>query len=241
MASAALSEPDPQSAQLAPDVYARAVWSKLAAGALAAALVALVEATLPPFRANILIESGAAAIGLTLFGVALAVSPVLIWIAARMLARGPNLLNPLWYWLFVIAAGASASTLALLFLRASVVSVFGLAALGFSATSLVHRLWRPAPSWISALMFLAAGLTGEFAINAVTKGTWPFIALDLSALAIFALMIVTRAGGFARIRAMLKRPHPKAGVTYAAMHLIGLAEAPASRAAAESPEQGAPS
>lgn len=225
MASAALSEPDPQSAPVAPDTYARAVWGALAAGSITAALSAWSVAALGPLRASILIEHGPAAIGLTLLGVAVAASPVLIWAIARLLARGPNLLNPLWYWLYVIAVGASANTLALLFMRDSVVSVFVLAALGFASVSLVHRLWPQAPPWISALIFAAAGLVGEYVINAVLKGAWPFTALDLGALGVITLVILTRAGGIERIRARLKRPHPKVGVTYAAMHLIGLAEA----------------
>lgn len=229
MVSATLSDSERQSA---PDVYARSVWAKLAAGALTAALSAWVVAVLPPLRGAIVIERGAAAVGLTLVGVALAVSPFLILGSARLLARGPNLLNPLWYWFFAISAGAGVNTLALLFLRDSVASVFALPAFGFAAVYLVHRLTRQLPSWGSALTFAAAGLGGEYAINAVLKGSWPFTALDLAAIALFAAMILLRAGAFARIRASLRRPHPKAGVTYAAMHLIALAEAPANKSSA---------
>lgn len=225
MASAALSDPDRQTAPAPVDIYARSVWGALAAGAFTAALSAWLVAMAPPLRGVLLIEQGEAAFGLTLLGVAVAASPLLIWAVARLVARGPNLLNPLWYWLYVIALGASANTLALLFLRDSVVSVFALTALGFASLSLAHRLWRQMPTWVSALIFVAAGLGGEYAINAVLKGTWPFTALDLGAIGVVTLTILARAGGFERVRTMLKRPHPKAGVIYAAMHLIGLAEA----------------
>lgn len=227
MASAALSEPDTaETRPQAPDTYARAVWAKLAGGALLAALSAWAVAMLAPLRAGLLIEHGATAFGLTLAGVSVAASPVLIWLAARVLARGPNLLNPLWYWLFVVALGASANTLALLLLRDSVVSVFALATVGFVAVHVVHRLATNLAPVLSAAIFTAAAFAGEYAIDVVLKGTWPFTALDITAISVIALMIIMRAGAFARIRAMLRRPHPKAGVTYAAMHLIALAEAP---------------
>lgn len=229
MASAALSDPDRQSAAAAPDIYARSVWGALAAGAFTAALSAWIVAMAPPLRAVLLIERSETAFGLTVLGVAVAASPFFIWAVARLVARGPNLLNPIWYWLYVIAVGVAANTLALLFLRDSVVSVFVLTALGFASLSFAHRLWRHMPSWVSALIFAAAGLGGEYAINAVLKGTWPFTALDVGALAVVTVTILARSGGFERVRAMLKRPHPKAGVTYAAMHLIGLAEARAAK------------
>jgi FtsH-binding integral membrane protein len=229
MVSAALSDSEPQSA---PDTYMRSVWARLAAGAFTAGLSAWVVAMLPPLRGVILIERGPAAIGLTLIGVALAVSPFLIWASARFLARGPNLLNPLWYWLFAISAGAGVNTLTLLFLRDSVASVFALAAFGFAAVYLVHRLMRQLPPWGSALTFVAAGLGGEYAISGVLTRSWAVTAIGLGAVGVFAVMILLRAGAFARIRALLKRPHPKAGVTYAAMHLIALAEAPADKISA---------
>jgi hypothetical protein len=233
MASAAFSETELQPTPApAPDTYARTVWGRLAGGAFTAALSAWIVAMLPPLRGAVLIEHGPVAIGLTLIGVALAASPVLIWAGARLLSRGPNLLNPLWYWLFLVSAGAGANTLALLFLRDSIVSVFALAAFGFAAVHLIHRLTAHLPAWASALTFAAASLGLEYAINAVLKGTWPFTALDLCMIAFFALVIVMRAGGFARVRAALKRSHPKAGVTYAAMHLIGLANAPAAKSSA---------
>lgn len=230
MASAALSESEHEDTTT-PDTYARSVWGALASGAFAAAFVAWLSAMVPPLRASLLIEHGEAAIGLTLLGVAIAASPLIVWVSARLLARGPNLLNPLWFWLYAITLGASANTLALLFLRDSVVSAFALASLGFAAVSVAHRIWSPLPVWISALVFALFGAGGEYVINAVLKGTWPFTALDLGALGVIALTILLRAGGLERVRAMLKRPHPKAGVTYAAMHLIGLAEAPAAKPA----------
>ncbi len=233
MQSAALSEPGREAASQAPETYARAVWGALASGAFVAALAAWMVAMLAPLRALLLIEHGSAAIGLTLLGVVLAASPVLIWMAGRLLARGPNLLNPLWYWLYVIALGAAANTLALLFLRDSVVSVFALTALGFTAVGLAHRLSSHLPSWICALIFTVTGLGGEYAINIALNGTWPFTALDVGALVVIALTVLMRADGFERVRAMLKRPHPKAGVTFSAMHLIGLAEARQARAQAD--------
>jgi len=210
----------------APDIYARAIWARLAMGAFLAGLSAWAVAMIPPLRASLLIEHGAAAIGLTLWGVTLAALPVLIWACARVLARGPNLLNPLWYWFFVVAIGASANTLALLILRDSVVPVFALTALGFALIHLAHRLTQTIAPWVSAFVFAAAGAGGEYLINAVLKGSWPFTALDLTAIGLVALFVVPRSEAFARIRALLKRPHPKAGVTFAAMHVIGLANAP---------------
>lgn len=233
MASAALSDPDRPTAPAASDIYARSVWGALATGAFTAALSAWLVAMALPLRAVLIIERGGAAIGLTLLGVAVAASPVIVWASARLLARGPNLLNPLWFWLYAITFGASANTLALLFMRDSIVSVFALTALGFTVVSLAHRLWRQMPSWVSALIFAIAGLGGEYAINAVLKGAWPFTALDLGALGVVTLTILARAGGFERVRAMLRRPHPKAGVIYAAMHLIGLAEARGPKSAAD--------
>lgn len=231
LSSAALSKPDTiETRPQAPGAYARAVWARLTGGALLAALSAWVVATLAPLRAGLLIEHDETAFGLTLAGVSVAASPVLIWAAARLLARGPNLLNPLWYWCFVVALGVGANTLALLFLRDSIVSVFAVATLGFVAVHVAHRLAVNLAPVVSAAIFAAAALAGEYVVNAVLKGTWPFTALDIIAISIIALMIVMRAGGFARIRTMLKRPHPKAGVTYAAMHLIALAEAPKAQA-----------
>ncbi len=231
MASAALSESERQATAPAPDIYARSVWGALAAGAFTAALVAWLVAMVPPLRASLLIEHSGAAIGLTLLGVSVAASPLIVWASARLLARGPNLLNPVWLWLYAIALGAGANALSLLFMRESAGSVFVLVALGFAAVSVAHRIWLQLPAWICAALFAATGAGGEFVINAVLKETWPSTALDLGALGVVTLMILLRASGFERIRAMLKRPHPKAGVSYAAMHLIGLAEAPAAKAA----------
>jgi hypothetical protein len=56
-----------------------------------------------------------------------------------------------------------------------------------------------------------------------------FIALDLTAIGLFALLIALRAGAFARVRGALARPNAKAGATYAAMHLVALAEARAAQ------------
>lgn len=224
MASAAISEPN--TASVAPDIYVRSVWSKLAAGAFLAAIVAWTITILPPLRAAILIEHGVAAIGLTLLGVALATAPVLIWVVARLLARRPNVLNPIWYWCFIVAAAVAANTLALLFLRESVAMAFALVALGFAAIGLVHRVARLMPAWACALVFAAIALLGEYAINVVLKAPRPFTPIDVVAICLFALMIAMRADAFPRIRAMLRRPTPKGGVTYAAMHLIALADAP---------------
>lgn len=205
--------------------YLRAVWARLAAGALVAALAAWTLVMIPFVRASVLIEAGGASIGLTVAGVVLAASPFIIWAGARMFARGPNLLNPIWFWLFAIAAGAGANTLALLFLRDSVVSVFVLATIGFSAVWLAHYMARQTPAWLAALLFAGMGLGGEWIINAVLDGSWPFTALDLASIGFFALLIALRAPAFPRIHQELTRPSPKAGVTFGAMHLIALAEA----------------
>lgn len=207
------------------NLYLRAVWARLATGALFAALAAWIVATVPFLRSSILIEAREASIGLSLIGVALAASPLLIWAMARLFARAPNVINPVWYWPFAVSVGAASNTLAMLFMRHSVVSVFVLAAAGFICIHLAHRLVRQTPSWAAALIFITACVGGEWVINAVLDGAWPFIALDLAAIGLFALLIAVRAGAFARIREALPRPDAKAGVTYAAMHLINLAEA----------------
>lgn len=226
MTSASLTQSTgPEATNEALNFYLRAVWAKLAAGAIVAALAAWTLAMVPFLRASVLIETGQASIGLTLVGVAIAAAPFIIWAGARVFARAPNLLNPIWFWLFALAAGAGANALALLFLRDSVVSVFVLAAAGFAAINLANRLVRQTPAWMAALLFIAIGLAGEWVINAVLNGAWPFAALDLAAIGVFALLIALRAPAFARIQQSLSRPTPKAGVTYGAMHLITLAQA----------------
>lgn len=233
MTMIAAAKPEPTSA-LDPSLpaYLRAVWAKLAAGAFLAALTAWCVSMLAPLRAMLVIEHNDASLGLTLLGVSVAGAPFIVWAVARVFARGPNLINPIWYWLFVVAAGAAANTLAVLFLRDSVVSVFVLGALGFGAIYLARRIGLPAPPFVEALVFIAAALGGEWAINAVLKGSWPFTALDLCGIAVFAGLILLRAGAFVAIRRNLKRANAKAGVTYAAMHLITLANAPLVAAAA---------
>lgn len=228
MISAALSPSaasDASGAEI--NLYLRAVWAKLGAGALVAAATAWLAAMLPPIRLAIIIERDGEIIGLGLLGVALAASPLLIWAAARVFARMPTpLVSAIFYWLFAAAAGAAANTLALLFLHGSVVSVFVLAAVGFAAINLAHRVLRQPPAWTSAALFLAVGLAGESTINAVLQGTWAFTAVDLAALSVFTLLIAARGGALARIRATLARPNAKTGVTFAAMHVLTLANVP---------------
>lgn len=207
--------------------YLRAVWAKLAAGAFAAAFAALCVSMLAPLRAMLVIEHDGASLGFTLVGVSIAAAPFIVWAAARIFARGPNLLNPTWYWLFVVSAGAATNTLAMLFVRASVVSAFVLAGLGFGAIHLARRIGFAAAPFVEALLFVTTALGGEWIINAVSKGAWPFTAFDLAAIALFGCLISLRAGAFVAIRRNLKRAGPNAGVTYAAMHLITLANAPA--------------
>lgn len=207
------------------NLYRRAVWERLSAGAFSAALAAWLVATLPPLRASIVIEHNDASLGLTLFGVSVAAAPFVILAIARIFARGPNIINPLWYWLFIVTAGAAANALAVLYLRDSIVSVFVLAGLGFGAVALAHRIAAAPPVWACTLLFVATGLGGEWVVNAVLKGAWPFTALDLGAIAFFALLIAFRAGAFGRIRERLARPGIASGATFAAMHLIGLAKA----------------
>lgn len=226
MASATLTQPHAPSTQAgAPDAYMRAVWGKLAAGAIGAAIAAWLLAQAPPLRGAILIEHAAGAVGLTVIGVVIVMAPASVWSLARLFAPGPNPLNPAWYWLFVIAVGACANTLALLFMRDSIVSIFLLAALGFTAVHFAHYFARALPVLVSAVVFIAAVLIGEYAINAVLKGSWPFTALDLVACAGFAALILLRAGAFSRLRDLSKRANQKASVTYAAMHLIALTHA----------------
>lgn len=217
--------------EIAPDrelnLYLRAVWARLAAGAFAAALSAWCVSVIPLLRSSIVIEHANVSLGLTLFGVSLVAAPFIIWAGARIFARGPNLLNPAWYWLFVIGAGAATNALAVLFLREAVVSIFISACIGFGAIQLAHRLADHVPSWLTALIFIGAALGGDWVIDAVLKEAWSFTALDIAAIAGLALLIAFRAGAFQRIRQNLKRPGAKgAGVTYAAMHLIALAAAP---------------
>ena len=234
MAGAALSQSHAHSApDAALNLYLRAVWSRLATGAFVAAVCAWLVAMLPPLRASILIEYGAASIGLTLVGVALAASVSLIWVGARLFARGPNLLNPVWFWFFCATAGAAGNALALLFLRESVVSMFALAAAGMAAVHIAHRFVRQLPSWASAILFAATGSGGEWMADSLLHRAWPYIAIDLAALAVLALLIAARADAFPAIQQSLSRPSPKAGVTYAAMHLIALADAPSAKITSE--------
>lgn len=226
MTGAALTQSGtPEAGEGALNLFLRAVWARLASGALLAALAAWSLAMVPFLRVALLIEAQGIAIGLSLLGVALAASPFILWAAARVFARGPNLLNPLWFWLFAVSAGAGVNTLALLFLRDSVVSVFVLAASGFAALHLAHRLAHQIPNWAAACIFLAVGLAGEWIITAVLAATWPFIALDLAAIGLLGLLIMLRAGAFPHIRQAMTRPRGKTGVTYAAMHLLTLADA----------------
>lgn len=217
-------EPTPERAL---NLYRRAVWKRLSAGAFSAALAAWLVAMLPPLRAAIVIERNDASLGLTLVGVSLVAAPFITWALARVFARGPSIINPFWYWLFVIAAGAAANTLAVLYLRDSVVSVFVLAGLSSGAIALAHRIVAAPPLWACLLLFVATGLGGEWIINTVLKGSWPFTALDLSAIALFAVLIACRGGAFDRIRQAMTHSGIASGATFAAMHLITLANAPA--------------
>ena len=81
------------------------------------------------------------------------------------------------------------------------------------------------PNWAAACIFIAVALTGEWILNAVLATTWPFIALDLAAIGLLGLLIMLRAGAFPHIRQAMTRLRGKAGVTYAAMHLLTLADA----------------
>lgn len=212
--------------EMARNLYLRAVWQQLSLGAFMAALAGGLVVMLPPLRASIIIEHGGVSLGLTILGVSLVAAPFVIWAVARVFARGPNFVNPLWYWLFVIAAGAASNTLAVLFFRDSVISAFVLVGLGFAAVALAHRVTQAPPIWVSVLLFIAVGLGGEWIINATLKETWPFVSLDLGVVALFALLIAFRANAFDRIRDKLRRPRAASGATFAAMHLIALANAP---------------
>jgi FtsH-binding integral membrane protein len=228
MASAALSPAAlPEAPGTEIKLYVRAVWAKLGAGAFFAAATAWLAAMAPPLRSAIILERDGEIVGLGVLGVALAASPLLIWAAARVLARAPMpLVTPFLFWLLAAATGAAANTLALLFLHDSVVSVFVLAAVGFAAINLAHRVLRQPPAWTSAALFLAVSLAGGSTINAVLHGTWAFTAVDLAALGIFTLLIAARGGALARICATLARPNAKSGVTFAAMHVLTLANVP---------------
>jgi FtsH-binding integral membrane protein len=225
MTSAALS---PTAASATSDaglnLYLRAVWARLGAGALAAAFSAWLVAALTPLRAAIVLEQSGHIVGLSLFGVTLAGLPFIIWAGTRAFARS-SLPSAPSFWLFAVAAGAGANALALLFLQASVVSIFVIAAAGFGALHMAHWLVRQTPTWLTALVFIAVGLTAEWIINAVLAGSWPFIALDLAAIGFLALLIVLRAGDFARIHQDMSHSNVKEGAAFAAMHLITLAQA----------------
>ena len=225
MTAAAAATTPMQDASAAPR-FLRAVWLRLAAGALMAAFCAWLVAFFAPLRTFLIISVRGEAIGLSLAGVGVAAAPLLLWVLVRLLARTPTpIVAGALFWLFAIMTGFAVNTLFILFFADSTVSVFVLVAAGFAALALVQVfLPQPAPSLVAALVFAATGCAGAYAITTILPTTWPLIAADIAGVLALALVVAGRASGLAhRYQRFADRRAWPTLVNYGALYALALA------------------
>lgn len=225
MTAAAAASTPTQDASALPR-FLRAVWFRLAGGALMAAFCAWLVAFFAPLRNLLIISVRGEAIGLSLAGVGVAAAPLLLWVLVRLLARVPTpIVAGALFWLFAIVSGLAVPTLFFLFLADSNVSVFVLAAAGFAALALVQVfLPQPTPSLVAALVFAATGCAGAYAITTILPTTWPFIAADVAGVLALALVVAGRAGRLAhRYERFADRRGWATLVNYGALYALALA------------------
>lgn len=206
--------------------FLRAVWLRLAAGALMAAFCAWLVAFAAPLRNLLIISVRGEAIGLSLAGVGVAAAPLLLWVLVRVFSRSPTpIVAGALFWLFAIMTGLAVNTLFFLFFADSTVSVFVLAAAGFAALALVQVfLPQPTPSFVAALVFAAIGCAGVYAITTILPTTWPFIAADIAGVLALTLVVAGRASGLAhRYQRFADRRGWVTLVNYGALYALALA------------------
>jgi FtsH-binding integral membrane protein len=206
--------------------FLRAVWLRLAAGALMAAFCAWLVTFFAPVRNLVIISVRGEAIGLSLAGVGVAAAPLLLWILVRLLARAPTpIVAGALFWLFAIMTGLAVNTLFFLFFADSTVSVFVLTAAGFAALALVQVfLPQPAPTLVAAFVFAATGCAGAYALTTIAPTTWPFIAADIAGVLALALVVAGRARGLARrYQRFADRRSWATLVNYGALYALALA------------------
>jgi FtsH-binding integral membrane protein len=223
-AAAAASSPTRDTSAL--PRFLRAVWLRLAGGALWAAFCAWLVAFAAPLRDLLIISFGGEPIGLSLAGVGVAAAPLLLWIVVRIFARAPTpIVAGALFWLFAIMTGLAADTLFFLFFAGSTVSVFVLAAAGFAALALVQLvLPQPTPNIAAALVFAAVGCAGAYGITTVLPSTWPSIATDIAGVLALALVVASRSGGLAqRYERFADRRGWATLVNYGALYALALA------------------
>jgi FtsH-binding integral membrane protein len=225
MTAAAAAATPTQDASALPR-FLRAVWLRLAGGALMAGFCAWLVAFFGPLRNLLIISVRGEAIGLSLAGVGVVAAPLLLWILVRVLSRAPTpIVAGSLFWLFAIMTGLAVNTLFFLFFADSTVSVFVLAAVGFAALALVQLLLpQPTPSLVAALVFAATGCAGAYVITMVLPSTWPFIAADMAGVLALALVVAGRAGGLAhRYERFADRRSWATLVNYGALYALALA------------------
>lgn len=226
MTSAAAAASNPTQDVSSLPRFIRSVWLRLAGGALMAAFCAWLVGFAAPLRNLLIINVGGEAIGLSLAGVGVAAAPLILWILVRVFARAPTpIVAGALFWLFAIMTGLAANTLFHLFFGDSTVSVFVLAAAGFAALALVQRfLAQPTSSIVAALVFVAVGGAGAYAIASVLPGAWPSIAADIAGVLALALVVASRAGGLAhRYERFADRRGWATLVNYGALYALALA------------------
>jgi FtsH-binding integral membrane protein len=227
MSSAAASGYTPTQDASSLPRFLRAVWLRLAGGAVLAAFCAWLVAFAAPLRSVLVISVRGEAIGLSLAGVGVIAAPFILWVLVRVLARAPTpIVAGTLFWLFAVMIGLAANTLFLLFFRDSIAPLFVLAAVSFAALALVQMLLaQPVPGIVAALVFVTAGGAGAYGVAALTPRTWPFIAADLAGVVTLALVVASRAGGLARRYARFAERRGWATlVNYGALYALALAD-----------------
>jgi FtsH-binding integral membrane protein len=205
--------------------YLRAVWARLMRSFLLAAFCAWIIALLGPLRGALIISERAHPIGLTLLGLAFVAAPLVLWACARLFARLAGMWSGLLLWAFAASSGIAANTLFFLTVEDSIVSVFVLAALGYGAVYLLHRLARAPPPTLGALVFAAVAFAGAYLIAQVLPSTWPFIAADIAGVALLAVLMLARAGALDRAAERHALLRDRSGrVAYGALTMLCLAE-----------------
>ena len=188
------------------------VYNKMALGLLLSAALAFVTSQVAPVRDLLFrVSAGGTLMGITLLGMIVAFSPIVVLLVGRMAVRQTPRSSGIVYWAVVALFGASLGDIALIYRVDSIFATFLVTATAFGGLSLIGYTTKKDLSGFGS--FLIMGLIGLVVASVVNM----FLHSSAMAFAVNVLGVLIFAGLTAFDTQRLKMTYYKLGADQAAM------------------------